>query len=255
MVQGSSWATRLAAFAPLSSEDENLLTRMTSEIRHRKADTDFVEGDAAADQVLVVVAGLACKSRLMTDGRRQILSFLFPGDMTSPERLLARQTGQSVSMLVPSEIVLLDRRDMDGLRARNNICDAFARYSLVKDAIACEWQVNVGLRTAQERIAHLLCEMYARLEAIGHAHNKIFRLALTQCQLAECVALSAVHVNRVLMELRRERVLAMGDGMVVIMDHERLRSIAGFNPAYLTLDYSPRPAAKLPAGDHELAVG
>jgi CRP-like cAMP-binding protein len=228
---------------------------MTSGIRHRRADTDFIEGETAADHVLVVVAGLACKSRLMNDGRRQILSFLFPGDMTSPARLLARQPGQSVSMLVPSEIVLLDRDDIDGLRARTNICDAFARYSLVREAIASEWQVNVGLRTAHERVAHLLCEMYARLEAIGHARDKVFRLALTQCQLAECVALSAVHVNRVLMELRRQKLLAIGDGMVVIMDHDRLRSIAGFDPAYLTLDYELEPVAKLPAGDLELAVG
>jgi CRP-like cAMP-binding protein len=255
MMSGSSWATRLASFAPLSTDDESFLTEMAGGIRHRRADVEFTERAGAADHVLVVVAGLACKSRLLNDGRRQILSFLFPGDMTSPERLLAGQPAQSVSMLIPSEIAILDRGDINDLRARTNIRDAFARYSLVKEAIAAEWQVNVGIRSAQERIAHLLCEMYSRLESIGHARNKVFRLGLTQCQLAECVALSAVHVNRVLMELRRQRILAIGDGMVVIMDYGRLSSIAGFDPSYLQLETPAAAVPVLPVAVHELAYG
>lgn len=109
--------------------------------------------------------------------------------------------------------------------------------------------------TAQERIAHLLCEMYSRLESIGHARNRVFRLSLTQCQLAECVALSAVHVNRVLMELRRQRILAIGDGMVVIMDHGRLSSLAGFDPSYMKLEIPEPAAVKLPPSVHDMAFG
>ena len=85
------------------------------------------------------------------------------------------------------------------------------------------------------------CATYARLESIGHASRNAFRLSLTQCQLADSVALSAVHVNRVLMQLRRQRVIAIGDGMVLILDPAQLRKIAGFDPAYLTMDICDAP--------------
>ena len=245
MTYGSSWATRLSALAHLNADDNDALSAMTHGARHRRVDQSFIESDDAANLVVVMIEGLACKSRFMADGRRQILSHLLPGDMTSPDQLLA-PTGRGISMLVPSEIALLDRADIDKLRRRPNISDAFGRYSLMKEAITAEWQLNVGCRTAQERVAHLLCETYARLESIGHAAKHTFRLTLTQCQIADSVALSAVHVNRVLMELRRQRVIAMGNGMVVILDDARLRAIAGFDSGYLGVDIgeAPRDAAR-----------
>jgi CRP-like cAMP-binding protein len=238
MTSTTPWAARLAEFAHLSSEDESFLAGMTCGVRHRKVDQTFEEDRDAADCVIVMVKGVGCKTRLLADGRRQILSYLLPGDMTSPDRFLVRQPYQTICMLVPSEIAVLERADVEVLQGRPNICDAFKRYALVKEAIASEWQVNVGLRMAQERICHLLCELYDRLESIGHAGNHVFRLSLTQSQIADTVALSAVHVNRVLMELRRQGIFAMNDGNVAILDHERLCHLAGFDPTYLHVEIS-----------------
>jgi CRP-like cAMP-binding protein len=235
MNYASSWTKRLASLAHLSTEDESILSGLTFGARVCKVDDGYVESKDVADHVLVVVEGIACRFRMLPDGRRQILAYLFAGDMTSPERLLVRQPGQSISLLVPSQIAVLNRSDMDGLQSRPNICTALGRASLVRQATTSEWQVNVGVRTAAERLSHLLCEIYTRLESVGLTNNLQFMLPLTQLQLAESLALSAVHVNRTLMELRRQKLVDFRDRVVTILDYERLCEVAGFDPSYLQL--------------------
>lgn len=235
MVNGSSWSRRLSLLAPLSIEDESILDRCTSGARACKVDDGFAESKDAADHVLVVLEGIACRFQMLADGRRQILAYLFAGDMTSPERLLVRRPGQALALLAPSQIAVLDRAAMTELRSRPNICMAMGRDGLVRQATTAEWQVNVGVRTASERVSHLLCEIYTRFESVGLASQRAFRLPLTQLQLAESLALSAVHVNRTLMNLRRQKLVDIRDRVVTILDHGRLRQIAGFDPAYLHL--------------------
>jgi CRP-like cAMP-binding protein len=235
MNYGSSWTKRLASLAHLSVEDEHILTGLTLGARVCKVDDGYVEAKDFADHVLVVVEGIACRCRILADGRRQILAYLFAGDMTSPERLLVRQPGQAISLLVPSQVAVLDRAAVERLQSRPNIHIALGRASLVRQATTSEWQVNVGMRTAAERVGHLLCEIYTRLESVGLTTNRQFKLPLTQLQLADSLALSAVHVNRTLMELRRQKLVNFQDRVVTILDYEQLCEMAGFDPAYLQL--------------------
>lgn len=251
MVYGSPWTRRLASFAHLSVEDESLLTGFTSGARVCKVDDGYVESKDMSDHVLVVVEGIACRCRILADGRRQILAYLFAGDMTNPQRMLGRQSGQTISLLVPSQIAVLDRSAVGQLQTRPNINVAFGRACLVKQATASEWQVNVGTRTASERVTHLLCEIYTRLGSVGMTNNLKFKLPLTQLQIAESLALSAVHVNRTLMDLRRQGVVDFRDRVVTILDYDRLREMAGFDPSYLQLvdtEWMPDQPSPAPGG-------
>src|SRR5581483_4994347 len=96
--------------------------------------------------------------------------------------------------------------------------------------------VNVGQRTAFERLAHLFCEIFARLSAVGLAYDNRCELPLTQIELADTLALSAVHVNRTLMEMRRARLVTFQNRQLVIHDLAALEGAAGFNANYLHLD-------------------
>src|SRR5690348_4221623 len=109
MIHGSSWTRRLASLAHLSTEDEGILSGLVHGARVCKVDDGYVESKDITDHVLVIVQGIACRFRMLADGRRQILAYLFAGDMTSPERLLVRRPGQSISLLVPSQVAVLDR--------------------------------------------------------------------------------------------------------------------------------------------------
>ena len=115
------------------------------------------------------------------------------------------------------------------------MADAFWRETLIDSAIFREWIVNVGARPANARLAHLLMEIYRRLEAIGQAKDDEFVFPITQADLGECLGLSAVHVNRVLQELRREGFVEVQRGRFRILERAKLEAFGGFDDGYLHL--------------------
>jgi CRP-like cAMP-binding protein len=70
-----------------------------------------------------------------------------------------------------------------------------------------EWIVNVSRRSAEQAVGHLFCELLARLEAVGLRVADGFEFPVTQSELADTVGLSAVHVNRVIQELRARKLI------------------------------------------------
>jgi CRP-like cAMP-binding protein len=107
-------------------------------------------------------------------------------------------------------------------------------------AVHREWELSLGRRSAIARIAHLLCEMHVRLGLVDLTNDLQFRLSLTQVDLAECVGLTPVHVNRTLKQLREQGLADVRRGRVTILDLGRLQSLAEFNPDYLYLESEPR---------------
>jgi CRP-like cAMP-binding protein len=105
--------------------------------------------------------------------------------------------------------------------------------TLVDEGVLREWILNVGRRDAYERIAHLLCEMHARMKMVGLVEDGRLALPLTQQELADTTGLTAVHVNRTLQRLRKENLIEMSKGMLTILDVDGLREAAGFTGNYL----------------------
>ena len=96
--------------------------------------------------------------------------------------------------------------------------------------------MNVGQRTAIERMGHLLCELYWRFAAVGLTRDGSFELPLTQSELGDTLGLSTVHVNRTMQELRGQGIIATSGKTYTIVDLKRLEQVSMFNPNYLHLE-------------------
>jgi hypothetical protein len=94
----------------------------------------------------------------------------------------------------------------------------------------------VGYRSALQRVAHLFCEVFWRLEAVGLTRDNLCQLPLTQIELGDTLALSSVHVNRTLMYMRRANLVRLHRGQLEILDRSGLTAAAGFDPNYLHLE-------------------
>jgi CRP-like cAMP-binding protein len=113
------------------------------------------------------------------------------------------------------------------------ISQAMAWQSEVQAAVQREWVVNLGQRSATERMAHLLCEVHMRLWLVDLAEEDSCEMPLTQADLAEVMGLSAVHVNRVLQELRNTGLIVLRGRALTIPNLEALRDTAMFDAGYL----------------------
>jgi CRP-like cAMP-binding protein len=84
-----------------------------------------------------------------------------------------------------------------------------------------EWLVINGGRHAEQRIAHLRCELPQRVETVGLTNGSQYELPITQTEFGDTLSLSLVHVNRVLQRLRKNELITLADGRLVILDTRR----------------------------------
>jgi CRP-like cAMP-binding protein len=171
---------------------------------------------------------------MTSDGRRQILSFQFPGDISDLYSFVMKVMDHNVGTLTNCRIGLIPHRLLQKITEENpHLTRLFWRDTLIDSSSFREWMVGIGRRPARARVAHLLCEILLRFRAIGQGEDHRFNLPLTQSDLADCLGMSLVHINRILQALRQESLIEFGGGTVAITDWERLRELAGFDDAYL----------------------
>ena len=226
---------KLEAFAPLSEADRHLLDAVIREARDVGSREDLIrEGDAPGD-VRLILAGFACRYKRLAGGRRQIMAYLVPGDFCDLHVFILREMDHTIATLSPCRVVDIPRERILEMTERPALGRALWWATLVDEATLREWLVNIGARPAEQRVAHLLCELLLRLRTVGLANGDSYELPITQAELADTVGLTNVHVNRVLQRLRGDGLITLRGKRLVIPDVERLNAFSGFTPNYLHL--------------------
>lgn len=184
-----------------------------------------------------LMEGMACRYRLMADGRRQILAFIVPGDICDIHAILLRKVDHSICTIAPTTIASIAReRLLDVMAHFPRINMALWWTALQDEAIQREHIVALGRRNAHSRVAYLLCELVWRQMANGLGDDHAIRLPMTQSEIADMLGLTPVHVNRVLQDFRKEGVISLDHHHLLLLDSERLEGIAELTQDYLHLN-------------------
>lgn len=228
---------KLENFAELSNDEKHAVHEAAGPARSYGAHEDLIREGEHASGVAVIASGFACRHKMLPDGRRQIIGYFLPGDMCDARVFILKKMDHTISTLAPSTVTVLSREAILDITSRYpRLTRAFWWNTLVEEAIGRQWLVSIGQRTALERVAHLFCEIYVRLQSVGLATAGGCELPVTQSELADTVALSTVHVNRTLKELRRVGLVSMSSKSLLIHDFAGLRALAMFDPGYLHLE-------------------
>ncbi|WP_458439038.1 helix-turn-helix domain-containing protein [Methylorubrum extorquens] len=235
-VRANPLIRKLESFAPLSDEDRALLEQICASPRLVRPHTDLVREGDKPDGVFLVLSGFACRHKLRANGSRQINAYLLPGDLCDLDVALLNEMDHTITTLSTCKVVRLAPEVIaDLLRHHPRIARALRKSQLVDEATLREWLMNVGRRSAVERLAHLFCEVLLRLRVVGLATETSCELPLTQVNLADTTGITSVHVNRSLRELRRRGLIELEGGRLKILDYARLRALAEFRANYLHL--------------------
>ena len=244
----SPLALRLEAFTRLSKEDVAAIERVSrknrKEIPPRR---DLIREGDTPRFVYLVRDGWACRYKTLPDGRRQIVGFFIPGDLCDLNVYILKEMDHNIGAITKVSVTEIGRDDFERLLTDHpRITQALWWDELVTVAIQREWTLNLGQRTAFERLAHLLCEMFLRLETVGLTEGDSCYFPLTQVDLADATGLTAVHVNRTLQELRKSGLIELQSKRLRIPEMKALKDAALFNDNYLHLN---REGAHLDAND------
>lgn len=229
---------------PLSAEEQRELLSCRS--TPRKFPVHYhLAAPGTPPGVHLLLSGFACKYTMLPNGQRQIVGFVLPGELCDVRSHLTGTVDYSVRTLSAVEAILISHDGLAALLHRSNkLLRSLWLLSAIEDAIMRQWLLNVGHRTAFERVSHLLCELFTRLEAFGLTTQGSCHLPITQADIADAVALSPVHVNRTLMELRRSGLISLRQQRLTIADLPALMNAAGFEPTYLRAHGVADPAQR-----------
>ena len=232
---------KLRARDPISAEEEAAIRDSISDVVRIPADRTFIRVGQELDHSTLLLDGLMCRYKDLSGGQRQITEIHVPGDFADLHSFTLKHLDHNIMTLTPCTIAKSPHARIQKL------CEDFPRLARIMwfstNLDACihrEWELSLGRRTAIERTAHLFCELYLRLGIVGLTAGNTFDLPLIQAELAECLGLTSVHVNRVLRELREQGLVEFRSGRVTIADLEGLKRVAEFDPVYLYLEKRER---------------
>lgn len=231
---------RLRLRSILTDEEQDAVLSLSGETRSIRGGEDIVSPGERVEHACLIARGLAGRFDQMLDGERQVTSFYIAGDMCDLHSVVAPRASWSITSLGNVAAVLVPHRQLRELCIRYpGVAVAFWRDGTADGSIFAKWIGNLGRKNAKARIGHMFCEMAMRSEAAGLGTRAAFDLPLTQRQLADAAGLTAVHVNRTLGELKREKLLGFQNGRVSIPNWHALADLAEFDPAYLLLEGPP----------------
>jgi len=232
----------LQRYTQLSEDDLAALNKISrNNLIEVQARRDLVREGDDPKVVRLIVSGWACRYKGLPDGRRQNVGFFIPGDFCDLNVYILREMDHSIGAITSVRYAAIAPEAMEQLtRERPRISQALWWHELVNASIHREWLLNVGQRSAYERTAHLLVEMFMRLQAVQLTDGNSCTFPLTQSDLAEAMGLTAVHVNRMLQELRSDGLLELSGKKLTIPDMKALMRAGLFNPNYLHLDHEGR---------------
>lgn len=227
---------RLDLVADLDDEDRDALRRLPTIIKEIEAGVDIVTEGERVSQCCVLIDGFTHRYRHTFDGKRQIIAFHVPGDIPDLHSLHINVMDHSFAATTRSKIGFVPHEAVWSLcKARPNVAAALWLETLIDGAIFREWIVGLGRLSGKSRTAHLLCELAMRLRSVGLAPDHVYRLPLTQHELADALGLTVVTVNRVLQELKLEGLLDRERSRMVIKNWPALARIGEFDADYLHL--------------------
>lgn len=227
---------RLVLRSDLSADEQAVITALPGEFSRIGPQRDMVSPGQDMAHACLMVSGLAARFDQLANGQRQFTAIHIAGDMCDLHSVPAPIAGWGIQAL--TDTVYL-RVPHDALRAliadHPAIAIAFWRDTIVDASILSKWISALGRRSAEARLAHLLCEVAIRLEQSGAGTRQEFRLRATQSHIADFLGISTVHVSRSLQSLRARGLVEVQDYSYHVPDFPALASFAEFDPTYLLL--------------------
>jgi CRP-like cAMP-binding protein len=200
-------------------------------IRKRR---DLIADGYEYRKLCFVKDGYAVRYKLLRNGKRQILNVILPGDIVGLPGSFYERAVYSVTAITDL------RMNVCSFESYVQLCYRHPQYGLVltwfavqEAATYAEHVIDVGRRTPIERLSHFRLELHARLQAVGRADKTRFTLPFSQEVIADMLGLSVPHLNRMMQQLRSEKLISDSDRVVEFLDADAMQTLAHYQPQAL----------------------
>ena len=223
---------------PVSDQERDTIESFRQGAREVQAGRSIIDEHRVSAQLFTLYSGWAFRYKSLSDGRRQILNFLLPGDFIGLQEEFADGSTHGVEAATDVTLCVFSRERLWELFQRQpklgyDITWLAAREEKMVD----DNLVTAGRRNAAERVAMLLMHLYRRAERVGMAYEGRVEFPFNQQHIADALGLSLVHTNKTLRRLQRLKLHQLEGGWLRILDARALESLG---------DYFERPLRPVP---------
>ncbi|MHA6717996.1 Crp/Fnr family transcriptional regulator [Sphingomonas sp. RS6] len=213
--------------------------------RHLRRGAILQRENEPCGELFILRKGLMMSYVLLDDGSRQILRFLFPGDMLGISSAIYQEAPETLCALSDSVVCPFDRAALaDIMTAHPRLSAMILVYSQIERVALTDRLAALGRTSAKARVAALLLELRNRLRATDRDIGNVFLLGLTQEEIGDATGLTAVHVNRMLRQLEEDGMIAREGSRVTLVDEGALAAAANYVNRYRGLDLRWLPAPR-----------
>lgn len=206
--------------------------RYKSADRQIKAGCDLFRLGERGNAIYSLVDGWVALYNLLEDGRKQILQFALPGAILAFVPARGAVMNYSAQALTDVVVGIIPHESL-GRLSRDNPEIGMRLAGLISQdrGLAYDHLSSIGQRSARERVAYLLLELFIRSRLCWPEHrSEEMYLPLTQEHIGDATGLTNVHVNRVLRDLRKEGIAEFHYRRLRILNPDKLVDVAGIDP-------------------------
>lgn len=228
----NAFVRKLQRGVELSESDQQQLIEATSRTQVVDPYTILVREGEPHHEAYVLLSGFAYCFKLLTNGERQIVACLVPGDTVGLYGVATENSDYTVVTLAICTVASISRDTIDSLMADHpNIGRAFWWSLLLEKSHLCAWLANIGQRPAPQRLAHLICELLHRQQAVGLTRSGSLEILLTQQDFGDILGITNVHVCRIFRQLRDLRLVHCDQKSIIVRDLDQLMNYADYSSA------------------------
>lgn len=229
---------RSPAFVAVPDEEMLVIQKFRRGTRLVPTGGTIVAEDRASAQLFTLYSGWAFRYKTLSDGRRQILNFLLPGDFVGLQDEFADGHTHGVEALTDTALCVFERGQLWELfHSRPKLGYDITWLAAREEKMVDDNLVTAGRRNAAERVAMLLMHLFRRAERAGMVRDGWAEFPLNQQHLADALGLSLVHTNKTLRRLQRLGLYRIEECWLRIMEPHALQQLG---------DYFERPLLPSP---------
>ncbi|HUG61976.1 MAG TPA: Crp/Fnr family transcriptional regulator [Methylomirabilota bacterium] len=225
---------KLSTYAPLSQNDIKSLISIMGRPQVLPARHELRFDGEDGHRAFLIEEGWAFTYKILANGSRQVVDIGVAGDILGMRGLLLRNSDLSGALVTPAVVCELTTSALyQAFETAPRVAAALLWSTCRDESLIVEHLVDVGRRSAIERVAHFMLELYYRLRLVGLCQDGVFKCPLSQSLIADALGLTPIHLNRTMRELRENGLVVCSQGIARIEDERRLCEIAGYDPTYL----------------------
>lgn len=241
----SCLADRFSDFITLTSNERIALDAMEERERHLRRGTVLRREKDQVSELFVLSKGLMISFVLLDDGSRQILRFLFPGDMLATAALVYKRSPETIAALTDCTVCPFDRTALTRLvDSHPRLSALILALSQIERVALTDRLAAIGRSSGKARVGAILLEWRNRLRSVDKDIADVFTLGLTQEEIGDATGLTSVHVNRMLRQLEADAMIAREGGRVTLLNERALERATRYVDRYKDLDLGWLPEGR-----------